>query len=78
MLKVFMTNWFLFPPQTKEVQLDEKWSFVGKKEKMLDPSVPEDVGKGDLCYHTAIDAESRLLLAIVPGKRTAENSEKLV
>ncbi len=45
---------------------------------MLDPSIPEDVAKGDLWDHTAIDAESRLLLAIVPGKRTAENSEKLI
>ena len=71
-------SWFLFPPQTKEVQVDEKWSFVGKKEKMLDPSKPEDLEKGDLWDHTAIDAESRLLLAMIPGKRTAENTETLI
>ena len=78
MLIVFMTSWFLFPPQTKEVQMDEKWSFVGSKGGGLDSSGSKDIGKGDLWDHTAIDAESRLLLAIVPGKRTAENSEKLV
>lgn len=58
--------------------MDEKWSFVGKKEKMVDSNAPEDVGKGDLWDHTAIDAESRLLIALIPGKRTAENTEKLV
>jgi len=78
MLKMFMTSSFLFPPQTKEVQVDEKWSFVGKKEKMLDPNIPNDEGKGDQWDHTAIDAESRLLLALVPGKRTTENSVQLI
>lgn len=34
--------------------------------------------KGDVWDHTAIDAESRLLISLVPGKRTAENCFKLV
>ena len=33
---------------------------------------------GDIWDHTAIDAESRLLISLVPGKRTSENCEKLV
>lgn len=78
MPKTSTTSWFLFPPQTKEVQFDEKWSFVGKKEKTVDPNDPADEGKGDVWDHTAIDAESRLLLTIVPGPRTAENCEKVV
>lgn len=73
-----MKSWFLFPPLTKEVQMDEKWSFVGKKEKMIDPDAPEDEGRGDHWDHTAVDAESRLLLVTIPGKRTAENAERLV
>jgi hypothetical protein len=73
-----MMSWFLFPPQTVEVQLDEKWCIVGKKEKNVDSSNAEDEGKGDCWDHTAIDAESRLLLTIVPGKRTAENCERVV
>ncbi len=44
----------------------------------MDPNNPEDEGKGDVWDHTAIDAESRLLLAIIPGPRTAENCEKVV
>jgi IS1 family transposase len=44
----FMTNWSLFPPQTEEVQLDEKWSFVLKKDNPdeLEP-VKEEAGKTD-------------------------------
>jgi len=37
-----MTNWSLFPPDTTEVQLDEKWAFVGKKEQNCDPDSPLD------------------------------------
>lgn len=44
----------------------------------MDHSKPEDEGKGDCWDHTAIDAESRLLLTIIPGPRTAENCEKVV
>lgn len=73
-----MTSWSLFPPQTKEVQLDEKWSFVGKKEKHCDSDNPLDHSQGDDWDHTAIDPESRLLLSLVPGKRTAENCDKVI
>jgi hypothetical protein len=71
-----MNSW-LFPPQTREVQLDEKWSFVHTKEQHLQQKEADDEW-GDEWDHTAIDAEQRLLLAVVPGKRTAENSEKIV
>ena len=37
-----MTNSWAFPPNTREVQFDEKWSFVGKKEKHCDPADPGD------------------------------------
>ena len=66
-------------PQTKEVQLDEKWSFVGKKKV---EEIEEDESAVPCCGqnwdHTAVDAESRLLLSLVPGRRTAENCLKLV
>src|SRR5262249_25988595 len=60
------TSWWLFPPLTCEVQFDEKWNFVGKKEKNSDPDDPRDDDKGDDWDHTAVDAEHRLLLAGVP------------
>lgn len=68
-----MTNWSLFPPNTREVQFDEKWAFVGKKEKNCDSNDPADDRKGDTWDHVAIDAESRLVISVVPGERTAEN-----
>ncbi len=60
-------------PRTREVQFDEKWAFVAKKEKNCDPSDPADDRKGDTWDHVAIDAESRLILSVVPGERTAES-----
>ena len=64
-------------PRTKEVQLDEKWGFVGNKEEN-----EEDDSKEPCCGpnwdHTAVDAESRLLLGLAPGKRTADNCLKLI
>ena len=62
-------------PMTKEVQFDEKWSFVYKKEAHCEP---DENKYGDNWDHTAIDAESRLLLSLVPGKRTGEQCQKVV
>jgi IS1 family transposase len=50
------------------VQFDEKWSFVERKEKHCQP---EDTHRGDCWDHTALDPESRLVVSLVVGKRTA-------
>ena len=71
-------SWWLFPPETREVQCDEKWAFVGKKEKNCDPDDPEDQRQGDHWDHVGLDAEHRLVLSVVPGKRTAEKVQQLV
>jgi hypothetical protein len=47
------TNSWLFPPRTCEVQFDEKWSFVAKKQKNCDPLNPDDAPKGDYWDHVA-------------------------
>ena len=73
-----MTNWLLFPPETREAQFDEKWAFVGKKEKHRNSEAPADAKQGDNWDHVAYDPEHRLVLSVVPGKRTAENVELLV
>jgi IS1 family transposase len=72
------TNSWPFPPETREVQFDEKWSFVGKKEKRCDPANPEDAKQGDNWDHVAVDPEHRLVVSVVPGKRTVEKVEALV
>jgi len=68
----------LSPPRTREVQFDEKWSFVAKKEKNCDPADPADDRKGDTWDHVAIDAESRLVISVVPGERTSESVAAVV
>src|SRR5262249_16670024 len=72
------TSWSPLPPRTREVQFDQKWAFVAKKEANCDPTDPADARKGDHWDHVALDAEHRLVLSVVPGKRTAENTGALV
>jgi hypothetical protein len=50
-----MTSSWLFPPRTREVQFDEMWAFVGKKQKNCDPANPDDDHKGDWWDHVAFD-----------------------
>ncbi len=73
-----MRSSWLFPPRTGEVQFDEKWSFVAKKQKNCDPTDPADDHKGDWWDHIAYDPEHRLVLAVVPGARAIENAEEVV
>jgi len=73
-----MRSSWLFPPRTREVQFDEKWSFVGKKQKNGDPANSSDDHKGDWWDHVAYDPEHRLVLAVVPGARSIENAEEIV
>ena len=72
------TSWSPFPPRTTEVQFDEKWSFVAKKEAHCDRSEPADDHKGDYWDHVAYDPEHRLVVAVVPGARDVEGTEALV
>jgi IS1 family transposase len=78
MHKTSTTNSWLFPPETKEVQVDEKWSFINKKEANCDPSDLADQRRGDEWDHVAIDSEHRLVISVVSGKRTLENCEALI
>ena len=61
------------------MQFDEKWSFVGKKQDHCDPAVDgADAERGESWDHVAFDPEHRLVVAVVPGKRTAHNCRSLV
>lgn len=60
----------LFPPQTRELQLDEKWAFVLKKQDHCDLENPDDHAAGDCWDHVAFDPEHRLVLGVVFGKRS--------
>src|SRR4051812_1404151 len=72
------TSSWLFPPRTREVQFDEKWSFVAKKPEHCDPLDPADEQKGDWWDHIALDPEHRLVVSVVPGARVGENVEAVV
>jgi len=60
------------------VQLDEKWSFVAKKQKHCDPADEADCLRGDQWDHVALDPDSRLVLEVVVGPRTPESAELLL
>src|SRR5206468_2040629 len=64
-----------FPPGTDEVQFDEKWAFVAKKQKNCRLGGERC---GDCWDHVALDPESRLVVSLVVGKRTAEATRALV
>jgi hypothetical protein len=72
------TSSWRFPPRTDEVQFDEKWSFVFKKQTHCDPDDPADANRGDWWDHVAYDPEHRLVLCVVPGARDVECVEEVV
>jgi IS1 family transposase len=74
----FTTNSWLFPPKTREVQFDEKWSFVGKKEKHCDRDDPADDEQGDCWDYVALDPEHRLVVSVVIGRHSGEHVQLLV
>jgi IS1 family transposase len=71
-------NWWLFPPQTCELQLDEKWAFVFKKRRNCTPEELEQERTGDCWDHVAFYPEHRLVLSVVFGRREQRNIQKLV
>jgi IS1 family transposase len=71
MRKDCISNFWLFPPATRELQLDEKWAFVYKKQKHCDLENIEDHTAGDCWDHVALDSEHRLVLEVVFGKHSA-------
>src|SRR5918996_2277934 len=60
----------------RAIQFDEQWSFVKKKQKNCSP---EEVHQaGDFWDHTAIAPDSKLIVSLVVGKRTQEQTQALV
>ena len=60
--------------QCKRLQVDEIWSFVGKKQKQLKPE--DDRSRlGDTWTWVALDADSKLVPCYRVGKRTGEDAQ---
>lgn len=58
------------------MQLDEKWSFVYQKQKNV--TSDNECLTGDNWDYVAYDPEHKLVLEVVPGKRTAANTDKII
>jgi hypothetical protein len=54
------------------IELDEVWSYVGKKQRRMTAADSEE--KGDQYVFTALDAVHKAILAYRVGKRTRENT----
>ena len=60
----------------RAIEFDEQWSFVKKKQKNCDPEeIPQ---AGDFWDHTAIAPDSKLIVSLVVGKRTKDQTQALV
>jgi IS1 family transposase len=62
----------------KEIQMDEFWSFVNKKEKNTTAREKLDEGYGDRWVHLAIDAVTRLIVAWNVDRRTQAATNELI
>lgn len=61
----------------QHVQVDEIWSYVGKKQRHVAES--DDPTKvGDQWTYVALDAETKLVPAFLVGKRTALNTHQFI
>ncbi len=54
--------------QSKRIQCDEIWSFVGAKQKNVSMEQMEE-GMGDVWTWTALDADSKLIVSYLVGQR---------
>lgn len=68
-----MSNLYL-----EHVQLDEIWTFVGKKQGRLTDEEKNDPTIGDIYVFTALDTDTKLMASFAIGKRTSETTEALI
>jgi IS1 family transposase len=59
-----------------DVECDELWAFIGKKQKRVRPE--DDQNLGDCYTFVAIERHSKLVLNIAMGKRDQQTTDALV
>ena len=69
---------YLCDLRVSECQLDEMWSFIGKKEKNLDAMEKMKSNLGDAWIWVAFDAVNKVFLAANVGKRTMPYAVEVV
>jgi IS1 family transposase len=60
----------------KNVQIDEVWGFIGKKQKHV--TEDDSQGMGDVWTFIAIDADTKVIPCFRVGKRTSEHANAFV
>ena len=63
--------------ECKDVQVDEIWCFVGKKQRHI-AAGESPIGKGDYWTYIALDRNTKLIPAYRVGKRTAANTQAFI
>ncbi len=58
--------------QVNRLELDELWSYVGKKQKRVKPTDPASLG--DQYVFIGIDASRKAIISYLVGKRDGENA----
>ncbi|MES2103249.1 MAG: DDE-type integrase/transposase/recombinase [Pseudomonadota bacterium] len=64
--------------ESKRVQADEIWSFCYSKEKDVAPEDKGILGHGDVYTWTAIDADTKLAISWLVGRRDQEYAETFI
>jgi IS1 family transposase/transposase-like protein len=62
--------------KVRDVECDELWSFIGKKQKRLRPE--DDPNKGDAYVFVAIERNTKLVLNIALGKRDQATTDAFI
>lgn len=62
----------------QRIQCDEIWSFCYAKEKNVSDEYKGKLGFGDVWTWVAIDADSKLIVSYLVGKRSAEYASKFI
>jgi IS1 family transposase len=57
-----------------EIEVDEIWGYVAKKQRNVDPSLADADEIGDCWTFVALDPETKLIASFLTGKRTALNT----
>ena len=73
-----LMNRLIVNVKVSDVQADEIWGFVGKKESHKGPEEAHENSIGDCYTWVALEARTKLALAFVVGRRTAANALELM
>src|SRR4030042_4823880 len=70
-------NTYMYNLTCKNIQVDEIWCYVGKKQRHLNETDNREE-LGDQWVFVALDADSKLIPSYLVGKRTAENAQTFI